>query len=277
MCNFSCERWAQAIFQNYLYMLLQFTKLRCFTQKKFIPIKPLSKSTTLPQMIIQCGLFENLNIIIRCCHVQVSSPFPWLLKPYVVDYFWHVAHGHVRKFFQSEFLENEIYVCYIMFQIRFTASTTCHPNRMGWKMCERDGKHTCFINLPHCLTWKCQKLSQFSNFWNLASSIALNKYHQHWMVAYKAFASSNDVSFLYSWHNALCFFTSLAWFVTLCVYPLIESNENNRFVPYQSSIHLHPHYHKQFILHSNWLGEYQPWNLWYLYYEHHFLPSWYLI
>jgi hypothetical protein len=70
VCNYNYEGLAQGMFQNCFYKLLWVTKLCCFMKKKFIPIKPLSGSTTFLEVIIQCGLFESSNIIIRCCNKQ---------------------------------------------------------------------------------------------------------------------------------------------------------------------------------------------------------------
>jgi hypothetical protein len=75
---------------------------------------------------------------------------------------------------------------------------TCQKGGVKEKMCGRVENNTCIINPPHYLTWKCQKLSQFSNSWILASSTAPKEYHQHQIVAYYALASSKEMTFLYS-------------------------------------------------------------------------------
>jgi len=77
-------------------------------------------------------------------------------------------------------------VCYIRCEI---------VKNMG---CGRVENDTCIINPPHCLTQKCQKLNQFSNSWSLASSVAFEEYHQHRIAMYWAFASSKEMTFLYS-------------------------------------------------------------------------------
>jgi hypothetical protein len=49
---------------------------------------------------------------------------------------------------------------------------------------------------PHCHTQKGQKLSQLLSSWMVLSLVALDKYHQDWMVAYWNSTSSKDLAFL---------------------------------------------------------------------------------
>ncbi len=69
-------------------------------------------------MVIQ---FFCLKVQTQSLEVLVykQKQFPQLLKPYIMDYFWKVASGHVHKFIQSELLQNIIYVCECHFQMNF--------------------------------------------------------------------------------------------------------------------------------------------------------------
>ncbi len=69
VCNSSCARQSQDVFQNCMYKLLHITKLGCYMQEYLTLIKPLMSSTTLLEMRIQCQLFESSNIVIQCYNV----------------------------------------------------------------------------------------------------------------------------------------------------------------------------------------------------------------
>jgi hypothetical protein len=66
------------------------------------------------------------------------------------------------------------------------------------------------------------------------------------------------------------FFTTLVWFVVLCVCTWINSNEKNKSVLCQPLVHLHLRYHRQFKQHSNWPKCCWPWIFWSLDWEHHY-------
>jgi len=72
---------------------------------------------------------------------------------------------------------------------------TCEKDGMQKEMCEKVENYIYIINPRHCLTQKCKKLNQFSNFWSLAWWVALKEYHQQWIVAYR---TSKQMAFLYS-------------------------------------------------------------------------------
>jgi len=94
---------------------------------------------------------------------------------------------------------------------------------------------TCNMKPPHCLTRKCHKHNQLLSSWIALSAITLEEYHQDRIVAYRTFASSKDVTFLYLKHKALCHFCNSNVITYFCVYQIFESNGTSKFVPYQPS------------------------------------------
>jgi hypothetical protein len=53
-------------------------------QQQFIPIRTMTKWTTLQVLSIQCRLFESTNVVIRRYYVQ-TSPTSWKWKPFVLQ------------------------------------------------------------------------------------------------------------------------------------------------------------------------------------------------
>jgi hypothetical protein len=137
---------------------------------------------------------------------------------------------------------------------------TCEDG-MREDICERVENNTCIINPPHCFTQKCQKLSQFSNFWSLASLAT------HKNTANNKLLHTKHLPLPKKWHFCIhntmfyVFLTSLAWSVILCVCSRIDSSEKNKFIIYQPLVCLDICYHKQFKLHSNWPLHHWPWIL----------------
>jgi hypothetical protein len=98
--------------------------------------------------------------------------------------------------------------------------------------CERDVKLTCLINPPQCLTQmpKIRPILQLLN----SSSISnpRNTTNIWWLHTKHMFLPMIWHSCIYS-ITPCAAFTSLALYVSLCVCPSIDSNENNRFGFYQ--------------------------------------------
>jgi hypothetical protein len=113
-------------------------------------------------------LFENLNIIIWCCNIQVSSPFLRLLKPYNVHNIWKVAHGHVCKFFQRELKINKL-LCSL--KMSFTIDVKL-SKIWGERICVWEGWKQYMYHksspLPHTKVPKIEPIFQLlkSNFIN---------------------------------------------------------------------------------------------------------------
>jgi len=55
---------------------------------------------------------------------------------------------------------------------------SCQEDGVKEEMCGKVENSACIINPPNCLMQKCQKLSQFSNFWGLISLATFKKHHQ---------------------------------------------------------------------------------------------------
>ncbi len=116
----------------------------------------------------------------------------------------------------------------------------------GWK-------YYMYHKTSHCLTRKCQKLSQFSNFWSpklhqLPSRNTTNNRLLHT----KHMPLPKKWHFYIHYTMSYVFFATFVWSIVLCVCPWIDSSGKNKFILYQPLAHLHFRYHRQFEHHSNW-------------------------
>jgi len=63
------------------------------------------------------------------------------------------------------------------FKCKWNSSLECMEERRN---CKKFAKEIFMWTMkpPHCLTWKCQKLSQLPSSWTLALEVTLNENHQ---------------------------------------------------------------------------------------------------
>ncbi len=68
----------------------------------------------------------------------------------------------------------------------------------------RDEIFTWTMNLPHCLTQKCQKLSQLQSSWTPTLEATVEKNHQQQIRAYRLSASPRDFAPMHWWQREMC-------------------------------------------------------------------------
>ncbi len=99
-----CERWPRhVIFHNYR-KFSKITQPLGPPQQQFIPIRSMTRWTTLQVLSIQCKLFESTNVIIGHHYVWSSVAFPQLLQLNVMHSFYQITSGHVYPLFITKLL-----------------------------------------------------------------------------------------------------------------------------------------------------------------------------